>query len=120
MNSKKLDHFKELLLEKADNLLGGAGKSKDEMSHEDEMFPDPVDRAVSESSRSIELRKLDRERKLLQKIQKAIRKIEDGTYGICEECGDMISEERLRVRPEATLCINCKEEQEELEKQFGQ
>lgn len=90
-----------------------------EMSQEEDVFPDPVDRAMSESSRTIELRKRDRERKLIQKILKAIQKVEDNTYGTCEECGDEISEERLRVRPEATLCIRCKEEQEKLEKQFG-
>lgn len=119
MNPEKLEYFKGILFEKMNQLLGTAGKTMNEMSQEDDTFPDPLDRAMSESSRTIELRKRDRERKLLQKIRKAIQKMEDGTYGTCEECGDEISEERLRVRPEATLCIKCKEEQEKLEKQFG-
>ena len=119
MNPEKLEYLKGILLERMNQLLGTAGKTMNEMSQEDDTFPDPLDRAMSESSRTIELRKRDRERKLLQKIQKAIQKIEEGTYGTCEECGDEISEERLRVRPEATLCIKCKEEQEKLEKQFG-
>jgi RNA polymerase-binding transcription factor len=119
MDPERLEYFKGILLERMDQLLGTAGKTVNEMSQEDDTFPDPLDRAMSESSRTIELRKRDRERKLLQKIQKAIQKMEEGTYGTCEECGDEISEERLRVRPEATLCIKCKEEQEKLEKQFG-
>jgi DnaK suppressor protein len=119
MNPEKLVYFKGILFERMYQLLGTAGKTMNEMSQEDDAFPDPVDRAMSESSRTIELRKRDRERKLLQKIRKAIQKLEDNTYGTCEECGDDISEERLKVRPEATLCIKCKEEQEKLEKQFG-
>lgn len=119
MNPEKLEYFKGILLEKMNQLLGTAGKAMSEMSQEDDAFPDPVDRAMSESSRTVELRKRDRERKLIQKILKALQKVEDNTYGTCEECGDEISEERLTVRPEATLCIKCKEEQEKLEKQFG-
>ena len=119
MNPEKLEFFKGILLEKMNLLLDTAGKTMSEMSQEDDSFPDPLDRAMSESSRTIELRKRDRERKLIQKIQKAIQKMEDGTYGICEECGDEISEERLKVRPEASLCIKCKEEQEKIEKQLG-
>jgi DnaK suppressor protein len=119
MEFSKLRFFKDLLQGKMNQLLGTAGKTLSEMINEGDPFPDPVDRAMSESGRSIELRKRDRERKLIQKIVKAIQKTEDGTYGTCEECGNEISESRLRVRPEATLCINCKEEQEEKEKQFG-
>jgi DnaK suppressor protein len=119
MNPEKLNYFKGILLEKINLLLDTAGKTVNELSQEEDSFPDPVDRAMSESNISIELRKRDRERKLLQKIQKAIQKVEDGTYGICEECGDDISEERLKVRPEASLCIKCKEEQEKIEKQLG-
>jgi DnaK suppressor protein len=119
MNPEKRDYFKGILLERMHQLLGTAGKTMSEMSQEDDAFPDPLDRAMSESTRTIELKKRDRERKLIQKILKAIRKVEDNSYGTCEECGDEISEERLRVRPEATLCIKCKEEQEKLEKQFG-
>jgi RNA polymerase-binding transcription factor len=119
MNPEKRDYFKGILLERMNQLLGTAGKTMTEMSQEDDVFPDPLDRAMSESTRTIELKKRDRERKLIQKILKAIRKVEDNSYGTCEECGDEICEERLRVRPEATLCIRCKEEQEKLEKQFG-
>ena len=119
MEFSKRRFFKDLLEGKINQLLGSAGKTLSQMINEGDPFPDPVDRAMSESGRSIELRKRDRERKLIQKIAKAIQKTEDGTYGICEECGNEISESRLIVRPEATLCINCKEEQEAKEKQFG-
>jgi DnaK suppressor protein len=119
MDPHKLKYFREILIEKMNQILGTAEKTMNQLSQEGTSFPDPLDRALTESSRSIELRTRDRERKLLQKIIKAMKKIEDGSYGICEECGEEISEERLRVRPEATLCIKCKEEQEKIEKQFG-
>ncbi len=119
MNHDKLDFFERVLIEKMNQILGTAEETMNQMSQGDGAFPDPTDRAVSESNRTIELRTRDRERKLLQKILKAIGKIKDGTYGICEECGDDISESRLKVRPEATLCLKCKEEEEKVEKQFG-
>lgn len=119
MDNKRLKHFREILIKKMAGLLGIADDTVTQMSEGDGSFPDPLDRALSESSRTIELRKRDRERKLIQKIQKAIQKTEDGTYGICEICGDEITEDRLEVRPETTLCISCKEEQEQVERQFG-
>ncbi len=119
MRSDNIKLYKELLIGRMTSILGTAGETLDSLSNEGDPFPDPVDRALSESSNSIELRKRDRERKLLQKIKKAIQKTEDGSYGICEDCGGNISASRLKVRPEAMLCINCKEEQEKIEKQFG-
>lgn len=119
MNNERLEHFREILIKKMAGLLGIAEDTLTRMSKEDGTFPDPLDRALSESNRSIELRKRDRERKLIQKIRKAIQKTEDGTYGVCELCGEEITEDRLEVRPETTLCISCKEEQEQVEKQFG-
>ncbi|MCH7928024.1 MAG: RNA polymerase-binding protein DksA [Deltaproteobacteria bacterium] len=119
MKAKELKLYKDLLLQRVDNLVGSAGETLDTMSKGDDSFPDPIDRAMSESNRSIELRKRDRERKLIQKIKKAIQRTEDGSYGVCDECGEEISESRLKARPETILCINCKEEQEKVEKQFG-
>jgi DnaK suppressor protein len=84
-------------------LLGIADDTVTRMSEGDGTFPDPLDRALSESSQTIELRKRDRERKLIQKIQKAIQKTEDGTYGVCEICGEEIGEVRLEVRPRPPL-----------------
>ena len=111
--------FRDILIKKMAGLLGVAEGTVTRMSEGDGTFPDPLDRAMTESSTTIELRTRDRERKLIGKIQKAIQKTEDGTYGICEVCGDKITEDRLLVRPETTLCISCKEEQETEEKQFG-
>jgi DnaK suppressor protein len=119
MDPEKLTQYREILLAKLESLIGTAGKTLEELSNGEEAFPDPVDRALTESSRSIELRKRDRERKLIQKIRAALAKIEEGTYGECENCGEEISHERLLARPEASLCINCKEEQEKVEKQFN-
>ncbi len=119
MNDKRRKMFKEILIKKMASLLGIAESTVTRMSEGDGTFPDPIDRAMTESSTSIELRKRDRERKLISKIQKAIQKTEDGTYGICEICEDKITEDRLMVRPETTLCISCKEEQEKEEKKFG-
>ncbi len=118
MDKIQKDFFKDLLVKKMADLLGIAEETVIRMSKGDDSYPDPLDRATSESTRSIELRKRDRERKLIQKIINALKKIEDGTYGECESCGQPISEERLKARPEATLCFECKVEQEELEKRY--
>ena len=75
-------------------------------------FPDPTDRASLESERNLTLRIRDRERKLRNKIEEALARIEAGTFGICEVCGEDIGAERLEARPVTTLCINCKESQE--------
>ncbi|MCZ6527497.1 MAG: RNA polymerase-binding protein DksA, partial [Candidatus Dadabacteria bacterium] len=112
MIHKKLKFFREILIKKMAGLLGIAESTVTRMSEGDGTFPDPIDRAMTESSTTIELRERDRERKLISKIQKAIQNTEDGTYGICEICEDEITEDRLMVRPETTLCISCKEEQE--------
>jgi len=83
------------------------------------LFPDPVDRASLESDRNFLLRIRDRERKLIGKIEKALERVENGTFGICERCGEDISEERLNARPVTTFCIECKAEQENQEKLRG-
>jgi len=119
MNDQQLKMFREILIKKMASLMGVAEDTVTRMSEGDGTFPDPLDRAMTEANTTIELRTRDRERKLISKIQKAIQKTEDGSYGICEECGDEITEDRLMVRPETTLCISCKEEQEQEEKQFG-
>ena len=119
MKEKKLEFYREILIKRLADLLGVAEDTLTRMSRSGASFPDPLDRAMSEANRSLELRKRDRERKLIQKINTALKKIEDNSYGECENCGELISEERLNVRPEATMCIGCKEEEEEIEKQFG-
>lgn len=117
MEKERLDFFRELLQKKLSDLLDEAGKTVDEMNVlAKDNFPDPVDRASMESDRSFDLRIRDRERKLIAKVNEALERIEDGTFGICEVCGGEIGEKRLEARPVTTLCIECKQEQEETEK----
>ncbi|MDD2558690.1 MAG: RNA polymerase-binding protein DksA [Desulfuromonadaceae bacterium] len=116
MEKAKAEAFKVILEEQLETLLRDAGKTVAEMTDEKENFPDPTDRASMESDRNFELRIRDRERRLIGKIREAIKRIEDGEFGICESCEEEISESRLRARPVATLCIDCKEEQERRER----
>ena len=119
MTNETKEAIRLLLIQKMSDILGIADDTLERLSKTGGSFPDPLDRAMSESIRSVELRKRDRERKLLQKIRDALTRLENGSYGICGLCGNQISEERLIARPEATFCIQCKEEQESLEKKFG-
>ncbi len=119
MDQQQLEYFRKLLQRKLDELLGEADKTLEDMTDMDDHFPDPTDRASVESDRSFELRIRDRERKLIKKIKKALEKIDEGTYGICEECGEDIGTKRLEARPVTTLCIECKSRQEKEEKARG-
>ena len=120
MKPEKLDLFRVMLNQKINDLLEDAGKTVSEMtSGVKENFPDPNDRASLEADRNFELRIRDRERKLIAKMQEAIRRIDDGTFGICDNCGGPISEKRLMARPVTTQCIDCKTKQEKLEKLIG-
>lgn len=117
MDKDRLEHFRALLNGKLEELLSGAEKAVSGMSgSKEENFPDPTDRATHETDRNFLLRVKDRERKLISKVQEAIKRIDDGTYGICEICGEEISQKRLEVRPVTTSCIECKKEEEEQEK----
>ncbi|MDX9746231.1 MAG: RNA polymerase-binding protein DksA [Syntrophales bacterium] len=120
MKPDKLAFFRFMLTQKISELLGEAEKTVSEMTSEKVNFPDPTDRAALESDRNFELRIRDRERKLIAKMQEAIKRIDDGTFGICDTCGGTISEKRLMARPVTTLCIECKTKQEKLEKLKGE
>jgi DnaK suppressor protein len=84
-----------------------------------EILPDPPDRASLEADRNFMLRIRDRENKLIKKIKKALDRIENGTFGVCEKCGEDISVKRLKARPVTTLCIDCKTKEEAFEKALG-
>src|SRR3990170_5887140 len=117
MEKERLEFFKNLLNSKLEELVAGAGKAVTTMSSSrEESFPDPTDRASLETDRNFLLRVKDRERKLITKIQEALKRIDDGSYGVCELCGEEISEKRLEARPVTTCCIECKKEEEELER----
>ncbi len=120
LKPEKLQAFRKLLTQKINELLDEAGKTVSEMTNGKENFPDPNDRASLESDRNFELRIRDRERKLIMKMQEALKRIDDGTYGVCEDCGGPISEKRLMARPVTTECIECKTRQEKLEKLKGE
>jgi len=120
LKPEKLQVFRYMLNQKMNELLDEAEKTVNDMTTGKENFPDPNDRASLESDRNFELRIRDRERKLIVKIQEAIKRIDDGVFGICEVCSGPISEKRLMARPVTTLCIDCKTKQEKLEKLKGE
>jgi DnaK suppressor protein len=117
MNQEKLLYFKGMLEGRLRVLLEEAGKTVNGMGDRKEDFPDPTDRASFESDRNCLLRIKDRERKLILKIKEALDRIENGTFGLCEDCGRPISEKRLMARPVTTHCIECKTEDEQDERQ---
>lgn len=119
MKKEKIEYFRELLQQKIEEIMSGAEKTLSDMTDLSDNFPDPADRATLESDRNFELRIRDRERKLFQKIRSALERIEDGTFGTCENCGEDISEKRLEARPVTTLCLDCKKKQEATEKMRG-
>jgi DnaK suppressor protein len=120
MNKVQLKKFKTLLTEKRDEIVKKAKQTLEEdMALDANDLPDEMDLASSEYLQSFTFRLRGREKVFLDKIEKALRKIEDGSFGTCEECGEEISVKRLEARPETTLCIRCKEDQERVEKDFG-
>ncbi len=119
MNQEELNYFKSLLQAQLNDLIEEALKTVDGMADFKENFPDPTDRAALEADRNFLLRIRDRERKLIEKIKDALVRIEEGNFGICEKCGNKISNERLKARPVTTLCIECKKKQEAMEKARG-
>jgi DnaK suppressor protein len=102
LSKKKQEYFKKLLTQRLNELLEDANKTLTDMTDQTQNFPDPTDRASMESDRNFELRIRDRERRLISKINDGLDRIEARTYGICEECGGNISDERLKARPVTT------------------
>jgi len=119
LSKKDLEYFKDFLEKRLEGLLDEATKTVSGMTDHRDNCADPTDRATLESERNFTLRIRDRERKLIVKIKEALGRIENGTFGICEECGEDISEQRLNARPVTTLCIHCKKSQESEEKLKG-
>ncbi len=119
MDKKDLIFFKNLLTDRLTELLAQADNTLIGMTEPKENFADPTDRASHETDRNFELRIRDREHKLIKKVKKALQRIEDDTFGICESCGDDISIARLKARPVTTQCIECKTRDEVMEKALG-
>ena len=121
MKKAEREHFKKILLERRNELVSQAGELNDPIySIKEEELQDEVDLAATESDQNMTIRLRDRERTLLKKIDKALRKIENDDYGICESCGEDIGTRRLEARPVTDLCIRCKEEQEKMERSFAE
>ena len=116
MNSKQKQYFKQKLLVWKEALLKGSNETITNLKEDKEVSGDFADIASAESTKAIELRTRDRERKLISKIDQALQRIDDGSYGYCEETGDPIGIKRLEARPIATLCIEAQERHERLEK----
>ncbi len=119
MEQKDIDYFRELLHQQLKDALEKSEATIEDMNEAIEVFADPADRATMESDRAFTLRLRDRERRLIKKIQAAIQRIEDGSFGVCEDCGEDISIPRLKARPVTKLCIQCKSKQEEEENLRG-
>lgn len=119
MDEKHLVELKSRLEEMKQEIYSDVEQTLSEMNAQTGNIPDPNDRATVESDRSFELRLRGRERKLMDKIDEALARIEDGSYGICEECGGEIGIKRLEARPVAKFCIECKTLQEKREKEQG-
>lgn len=118
MNERQLDHFRQILLAWKKELMEEVDRTVHHMQDEASNFPDPNDRATQESEFGLELRTRDRERKLLKKIDSALQRIEDGSYGYCEETGEEIGLRRLEARPVATLSVEAQERREVAERLF--
>ena len=119
MKNKDIEHFKEFLTNRLEELLNHADNTVSGMTTPKENFPDPTDRASLEADRNFMLRIRDRENKLIKKIRKALSRIENGTFGVCEKCGEDIALKRLKARPVTTHCIDCKTKEEAFEKALG-
>ena len=118
MSAGMLDHFDNVLQSWKQELMEEVDRTVVHMKDEAANFPDPNDRATQESDFSLELRTRDRERKLLRKIDQALARVEEGSYGFCEETGDEIGLKRLEARPVATLSVEAQERREQQEKQY--
>jgi len=118
MNERQRDYFRAKLLSWREDILKEAKDTLQHLQEENQNHPDIADRASSETDRAIELRARDRQRKLIAKIDEALTRIDDGTYGYCEETGEPISLRRLEARPIATLSVEAQERHERRERVY--
>jgi DnaK suppressor protein len=119
MNEGQIQHFRRLLLDWRADLLAEATRTVQHLHNEPAALADPNDRASQEEEFAVELRARERERRLIAKIDDALRQLETGEYGYCEDCGEPIGIRRLEARPTATLCVDCKEIEERRERQWA-
>ncbi len=120
MNKRELERFRKILNKKLEEAQEKVEAPAEHLDASGDYFADPTDRASAESDRNFDIRVRDRERKLILKIREALERVEDGTFGICEECEEPIDQKRLEARPVTTLCIDCKIRSEREEKMRGE
>ncbi len=121
MKKRDIDRFKKMLAERREAIIASAEVTREKgMGVEQEDLADEVDLASTETGQALNLRLRDRELVLLKKIDKTIKKISDGEFGVCERCGEEIGIKRLEARPVTDLCIRCKEEEERIERGFAE
>jgi DnaK suppressor protein len=118
MNERQVEYFRRKLLIWKEEILRESKETLSHLQDENHVLPDVADRASSETDRSLELRTRDRQRKLISKIDAALKRLDDGSYGYCEETGEPIGLKRLDARPIATLSIEAQERHEKLEKVY--
>ena len=118
MNEVQLGFFKDMLLKMQAEILSNAGETTEHL-RENEVVPDPADRATIEEEHALELRTRDRERKLLKKVAQSLERVESGEYGWCEETGEPIGVGRLLARPTATLSLEAQQRREKIQKMYG-
>ena len=120
LSNSELDRFRRILVEKRELLVANAQSTlHEDMALDANDLPDEMDLASSEYLQSFQFRLRGREKHFIEKIDKALAKIDQGDFGVCDECGEEISVKRLEARPETTLCIKCKEDQERAERSLG-
>lgn len=120
MTRQELEQFRVQLKARRDEIVRRAEQTlENDMTLDSDDLPDEMDLASSEYLQAFTFRLRGREKNLLDKIEKALERIDNGTFGTCEECDEPIAIKRLEARPETTLCIRCKEEQERVERDFG-
>lgn len=119
MNDRQREYFRAKLLSWRDDILKEARETLQHLQEENQNHSDAADRATTETERTIELRARDRQRKLIAKIDAALQRIEDGTYGYCEETGEPIGLKRLEARPTATLSVEAQERHERQERVYA-
>lgn len=120
MNKRDLERFRKILNSQLAELEEKIDAPPEHLDAGNDYFPDPTDRASAESDRNFGIRVRDRERKLIIKIREALQRIDDGEFGVCEDCGEPIDMKRLEARPVTTLCIDCKVAREREEKIRGE
>jgi len=118
MNPRQVEYFRQKLLMWKEDIIRESKETITHLQDENHILPDVADRASSETDRSLELRTRDRQRKLISKIESALKRIQDGSYGFCEESGEPIGLKRLDARPTATLSIEAQERHEKRERVY--